>query len=90
MSTVPMVGVGKEGDTKMGPSCFPEEAAPVQHPLLELPWPCAGTSLAVNAIDTQLHDPINSGLTLYDGGWKYGWTPLSITIAESGRKERGP
>ena len=36
--------------------------------LLELPqvevyWPCAGGLTAVNAIGTQLRDPINSGLT---------------------------
>ena len=26
-------------------------------------WPCVGGLSAVNAIDTQLRDPINSGLT---------------------------
>ena len=30
---------------------------------LEVYWPCAGRLSAVNAIDTQLRDPINSGLT---------------------------
>ena len=30
---------------------------------LEVYWPCAGGLSAVNAIDTQLRDPINSGLT---------------------------
>ena len=49
---------GKREVNNMG---FPE-----QHPSLVLPgglhWPCAG-GLAGNAICTQLHDPINSGLT---------------------------
>ena len=30
---------------------------------LEVYWPCAGGLLAVNAIDTQLRDPISSKLT---------------------------
>ena len=30
---------------------------------LEVYWPCAGGLSAVNAIGTQLRDPINSGLT---------------------------
>ena len=37
-----------------------------QHPLLntvEDYWPCAGGLSVVNAIGTQLRDPINSGLT---------------------------
>ena len=33
---------------------------------LEVYWPCVGGLSAVNAIGTQLRDPINSGLT----GWR--------------------
>ena len=40
---------------------------PRQHPFgtnyLEVYWPCPGGLSAVNAIGTQLRDPINSGLT---------------------------
>ena len=56
-----MVGVGTRGayyllvhgDLK---------ATPVWN-YLEVYWPCAGGLSAVNAIGTQLRDPINSGLT---------------------------
>ena len=37
-------------------------AAPVWN-YLEVYWPCSGGLSAVNAIDTQLRDPINSGVT---------------------------
>ena len=39
----------------------PAKAAPVCN-YLEVYWPCAGGLSAVNAIGTQLRDPINSGL----------------------------
>ena len=46
---------------------------------LEVYWPCAGGLSAVNAIKTQLHDPINSGLTRWRMAVKnilYNkWTP---------------
>ena len=38
-------------------------AAPVTANYLEVYWPCAGGLSAVNAIGTQLRDPIYSGLT---------------------------
>ena len=40
----------------------PAKAALVRN-YLEMYWPCAGGLSAVNAIGTQLRDPINSGLT---------------------------
>ena len=39
----------------------PAMAAPVLN-YLEVYWPCAGELSAVNAIGTQLSDPVNSGL----------------------------
>ena len=41
---------------------WPAKAALVRN-YLEIHWPCAGGLSAVNAIGTQLLDPINSGLT---------------------------
>ena len=38
------------------------KAAPVTGTTLRFYWPRAGGLSAVNAISTQLHDPINSGL----------------------------
>ena len=43
------------GDLKNGSTCYWN--------YLEDYWPCAGGLSAVNAIGTQLRDPINSGLT---------------------------
>ena len=40
---------------------LPAKAALVWN-YLEVYWPCAGGLSAVNAIGTQLRDPINSGL----------------------------
>ena len=48
----------------MGPS-WPAKAALIRNSL-GVHWPCAGGLSAVNAIDTELRDPINSGLTLLD------------------------
>ena len=42
---------------------IPEKAALVTGNYLEDYWPCTGGLSAVNAIGTQLRDPINSGLT---------------------------
>ena len=50
MSTLSIIGVGKERRTLVGPWGYLKRL----HPLLELP---------VNAIGTQLRDLINSGLT---------------------------
>ena len=51
---------------------------------LEVYWPCAGGLLAVNAIGTQLRDPINSGLTRWrmavsqmDAAAELGRNPVS-------------
>ena len=49
MSTVPVVGVGKE-------------RCPRYWNYLEDYWPCAGEPFAANAIGMQVGDPINSGL----------------------------
>ena len=58
---IPIVGVGKgahqlvHGDLQNGCTHYWN--------YLEGHWPCAGGLSAVNAIGTQLRDPINSGLT---------------------------
>ena len=51
---------------------------------LEVYWPCAGGLSAVNAIGTQLRDPINSGLTRWrmavskmDAAAELGRNPVS-------------
>ena len=54
-------GCGKERCILIGPS-GPAKAAPIWN-YLEVYWSCAGGLSAVNAIGTQLCDPINSGLT---------------------------
>ena len=54
-------GCGKERRILIGP-WWSAKAAPVRN-YLEVYWPCAGELSAVNAIGTQLRDPINSGLT---------------------------
>ena len=54
-------GCEKERRIFIGP-WGPAKAAPVWN-YLEVYWPCAGGLSAVNAIGTQLRDPINSGLT---------------------------
>ena len=38
---------------------------------LEDYWPCAGESLATNAIGTPMRDTINVGLTRWKGGGEY-------------------
>ena len=59
---IPIVGVGKRGAYYLIHGDLPR-----QHPFgtnyLEVYWSCAGGLSAVNAIGTQLRDPINSGLT---------------------------
>ena len=40
--------------------------------LIEVYWPCAGGLSAVNAIGTQLRDPINSGLIRWRMAVSYG------------------
>ena len=54
-------GCGKERRILIGP-WSPAKAALVRN-YLEVYWPCAGGLSVVNAIGTQLRDPINSGLT---------------------------
>ena len=64
LSTCPLhtnSGCGKERRILIGP-WGSAKAAPVRN-YLEVYWPCAGRLSAVNAIGTQLRDPINSGLT---------------------------
>ena len=64
LSTCPLhtnSGCGKERRILIGP-WGPAKAAPVRN-YLEVYWPCAGRLSAVNAIGTQLCDPISSGLT---------------------------
>ena len=51
---------------------------------LEEYWPCAGGLSAVNASGTELHDPMNSGLT------RWRLTSEIDSVVESGRKERNP
>ena len=63
LSTCPLhtnSGCGKERRVLIGP-WWSAKAAPVRN-YLEVYWPCAGGLSAVNAIGTQLRDPINSGL----------------------------
>ena len=58
---IPSVGVGKERRTLIGPWWCKGSSHYWNY--LEDYWPCAGgLSPAVNAIGTQLRDPINSGL----------------------------
>ena len=52
------------------------KAAPFYWNYLENYWPCAGGLSAMNAIDMQLRDPINSGLTRWRMAVKINkWTP---------------
>ena len=63
LSTCPLhtnSGCGKERRILIGP-WGPAKAALVRN-YLEVYWPCVGGLSAVNAIGTQLRDPINSGL----------------------------
>ena len=53
---IPLVDVGKRGFIV---TC---QGALVRN-YVEVYWPCAGGLSAVNAIGTQLRDPIDSGLT---------------------------
>ena len=57
---------------------WPAKAALVRN-YLEVYWPCAGGLSAVNAIGTQLRDPINSGLT------RWRMAVLNKAAAELGR-----
>ena len=58
-----MVGVGKRGAYFSWSMVRPAKAAPAFWNYLEVYWPYAGgLSAAVNAIGTQLRDPINSGM----------------------------
>ena len=64
LSTCPLhtiSGCGKERRILIGP-WWPANAALVRN-YLEVYWPCAGGLSAVNAIGTQLRDPILLGLT---------------------------
>ena len=64
LSTCPLhanSGSGKEWRILIGP-WLAAKAALVRN-YLEVYWPCAVELSAVNAIGTQLRDPINSGLT---------------------------
>ena len=64
LSTCPLHtnrGCGKERRILIGPR-RPAKAALVRN-YLEVYWPRVGGLSAVNAIGTQLRDPINSGLT---------------------------
>ena len=64
ISTCPLhnnSGCGKERRILIGP-WWPAKAALVLN-YLDVYWPCAGGLSAVNAIGTQLRDPINLGLT---------------------------
>ena len=73
LSTCPLhtnSGCGKEKRMLIGPWCS-AKAAPVRN-YLEVYWPCAGGLSAVNAIGTQLRDPINSGLTRWRMAVSYG------------------
>ena len=64
MSTVTVVGVGKESRTKIGPMVMiPEKGAPFYWNYLEDYRPCAGGLSVENVIGTQLRDLITSGLT---------------------------
>ena len=71
---IPIVGLGKRA-----------KAALVRN-YLEVYWPCVGGLSAVNAIDTQLRGPINSGLARWrmavlnrymDAGAELGRHPAS-------------
>ena len=57
---ISIVGVGKRGVIH---GDLPRSKAALVRNYLEVYWPCAGGLSAVNAIGTQLRDPINSGLT---------------------------
>ena len=57
-----IVGVGKRGEYYLVHGDLPSKAALVRN-YLEVYLPRAGGLSAVNAIGTQLRDPINSGLT---------------------------
>ena len=59
-SVIPIVGVGKERRTLIGP-WITTKAAPVTGTTLRATSP-AGELSAVNAIGTKLRDPMNSGL----------------------------
>ena len=61
---------GKERRILIGP-WWPAKAALVRN-YLEVYWPCAGGLSAVNAIGTQLRDPMNSGLTRWRMAVSYG------------------
>ena len=57
----------------------PKKAAPVYWNYLDNYWSCAGGLSVVNAIGTQLRDPINSGLT------RWQLTVYMDAFAEIGR-----
>ena len=71
-----IVGVGKRGAYLLVHGDLPSaKAAPVPN-YLEVHWPCAGGLSAVNAIGTQLRDPMNSGLTRWRMAVSINkWTP---------------
>ena len=59
---IPIAGLGKERRILIGPWGSAKAALVVRN-YLEVHWPCTGGLSAVNAIGTQLRDPINAGLT---------------------------
>ena len=59
---IPIVVEGKRGAYKLVHGDLPSKAA-LDRNYLEVYWPGAGGISAVNAIGTQLRDPINSGRT---------------------------
>ena len=85
LSTCPLhtnSGCGKERRILIGP-WWPAKAALVRN-YLEVYWPCVGGLSVVNAIGTQLRDPINSGLTRWrmavsqmDAAAELGRNPVS-------------
>ena len=58
--------------------------APLVRNYLEVYWPCAGGLSAVNAIGTQLRDPINAGLT------RWRLVVLNITMDAAAEVGRSP
>ena len=72
---IPIVGVGKERRTLIGPWLSANGSTHYWNYLEEY-GPCAGGLSAVNAIGTQLRDPINSALTQWRMAVQINkWTP---------------
>ena len=71
------MGAGKRGEYLLVHGELPSEAALAVRNYLEVYWPRAGVLSAVNAIGTQLRDPMNLGLTR--------WRNIVDVAAELGR-----